>query len=139
MCRPFDRIEFGQRNFSDTGQIIEYLFLFIFELVFIRNMLPFTAPAHAEVFAKRSNPNRRADMSLYHPPLGILMFLAVYLQIDNITRRTVRYKNHQIIYPGHSFPFGCNIGYLDLFENRKFFLFSSQNKQILNKNKFVQR
>ena len=137
--RPFDGIELGQGYFSDAGQIVEYLFLLELQLTVIGNMLKLAAATHAEMFAKRRHTHGRSLVHTHDATFGIFMFLAVYLYIDNIARRSVGNKNDQVVYPRHRLSFCGNIGYLHLLQDRKFFLFTSQNKQFLNKYKFGQR
>lgn len=137
--RPFDRVELGQGYFPDASQIVEYLFLLELQLTVIGNMLKLAAATHAEMFAKRRYTHGRSLVHTHDATFGIFMFLPEYLYIDNVARRSVGNKNDQVVYPRQRLSLGGNIGYLHLFQDRKFFLFSSQNLQFLNKNKFAQR
>ena len=48
-----NRAELGQRHFSDTRQLVIYLLLLHFQLLFVGKLLPFTSAAYTEVLAER--------------------------------------------------------------------------------------
>ena len=49
---PFDRKNFFHLDLTDARQVVDYLFMFVTNLLLIGEMLPFTATAHAEMFAE---------------------------------------------------------------------------------------
>ena len=56
---PFDGEQFADFDLADARQVIDHLLLFVPELCFVGEMLPFASSAHPEVLAKRDSPFRR--------------------------------------------------------------------------------
>ena len=49
-----DRQDFFHLNLANTGQVVDNLFLFVFQLSFVGQMLPFTSTANTEMFTERN-------------------------------------------------------------------------------------
>ena len=73
---PFDGEQFADFDLADACQVVDHLLLFVPELCFIRQMLPFASSAHAEMLAKRDSPFRRIRMEADGFPFRVTMFLA---------------------------------------------------------------
>ena len=111
LFRPHDRAEFRQLHLTDPRQVVKHLLLFVPKLVVIREALPFATSADSEMLTERLCPHGRPFMKFHGDSLGIMVFLALYLQIHHVTRHYIRYKDHQVIYFCQGLALGCHICY----------------------------
>ena len=124
--RTENRQHFSYRHFPDSRQTIRNLYLFVTQLLFIRQMLPFAASAYAEMFAKRNYPFLAVLMECDSISLCIMTSFTGQTDIYYIPRCRPWHKNNHFIHFGNCFAFGCNIRDLYLFQYREGGLFSCQ-------------
>ena len=97
--------KFRKFYLPDAGEVVEYLFLLVLELLFVRQTLPFASSAHAEMAAERLHTQGRFFIELYGHRFGVMVLLAFHLQIDYIARHYIRDKYYQFIHFSHGFAF----------------------------------
>jgi len=118
------RRNLGQLHLTDTGKVVGHLLLLVLDLVFVAEALPFAAAAHAIVLAEGHGTLGRVFVKLHGYGFGILVLLALDLQIDYIAGYYIRNKNDQVVHFGQRFAFGGHIGYRNLLQKGKRFLLS---------------
>jgi len=97
----------GGRVSSRSVQILLNLILFILQLFFIRQHLPFAAPANAEMTAKRDHPVTGIFMEMDGLSFGPFFFVFGKLNIHDVTGNRPFYKND-------SFHLFCPVPFLQL-------------------------
>ena len=124
--RAQDRQHLFRLHLADARQIVEHLFLFVFQLILIRDVLPFATTANTKVLAERFHTVRRVAVEMHGLALCIAVFLASELDIHHITRCHKRNEDHHVVHFGDRFSFSGYICDSYLLQKRQRFLVSSQ-------------
>ena len=88
-----DRAYLGQFDLADTCQVVYYLLLFVFQLLLVRQNLPFTSTADAEMPASRLATDRGGVYDPQHAGFHERVFLFGHLQIHDVSRHAVGHKD----------------------------------------------
>ena len=81
-------------------------------------MLPFASAANAEMLAHRSLTDVALLDKAHHFGLAIMMLLTTHLQVDNVSRRCKRHKDHHVVDTSEGLSFGRHIRNHNIFEER---------------------
>ena len=127
-----DGHDLGQLDLTDAFEGIVDLLLLVLELVLIGEALPFAATADAVVFTERNVALLRILIKPHSLSLGIAVFLALDLEIDNVAGNDKGYKNYQVIDTRKGLTLGCNACNLNPLEQRQLFLFSCHYNRNIN-------
>ena len=93
--------------------------------MFVRQALPLTTATHTEVLTHGSHALVREFVEFHRLCLGITMLLALDLEVYDVTRHHIGYKNHEVVHLCNCFAFCGNIGDENILEKGEFFLFTS--------------
>jgi hypothetical protein len=105
-----------QLDFRDYAQRVLHLLLLGFQLFGIGEMLPAASSAYAEMAAERLG----AEGGGLHEPLDVAfrvgVFLAVYLDVGNVSGCAVGYEHHHLAVSGDGVSFRSHGCYLEPFQ-----------------------
>ena len=130
LLRAKDRHNLGQFHFTNALQRIVNLLLFVLELMFVGQTLPFATAADTVVLAERHIALLRIFIKLHSLGLGIAVFLAFHLQVHHIAGHNIGHKNNQIVDTSKRLALGRNTGNLNPLKQRQLFLFSCHYNRI---------
>ena len=119
MLRPQNRTNLRQFNFSDARKVIYNLLLFVFQLLLVRQNLPFTSAAYTEMCTTSSAAHLTLLYQTKHLCLHERVFLLRDLQVHNISGNTIRHKRNDIIDTHQCLSFCGYSGNLNMLKNRK--------------------
>ena len=101
------------------------MLLLVSQLMFIRQALPFATATHAEVLTHGCHALVREFVNFHRLCFGITMLLALDLEVYDVTRHHIGYKNHEVVHLCNCLAFCGNIGDENILEKGEFFLFTS--------------
>ena len=127
-----DGHDIRQLDLTDAFEGIVDLLLLVLELVLIGEALPFAATADAVVLTEGHVALLRVLVELHSLGLGIAVFLALDLEVDNVAGNDKGYKNYQVIDTRKGLTLGCNACNLNPLEQRQLFLFSCHYNRNIN-------
>ena len=112
------RTDFRQFYFPDSRQVIHDLLLLISQLLLVRQYLPFTSAAYAEMLALRGAPYSTRLHQPQHAGLHERVFLLRHLQVHYIARHAVRHKANDSVNPHNCLSFCSHTRDLHVLINR---------------------
>ena len=86
----------GQGEVADARELVEHLLFLEAQLLFVGQVLPFAAAAHAEMLASRHFAHLAQLVEANGFGLGIAVFFPLDLQIHNVARHAPRHENDQL-------------------------------------------
>ena len=96
---------------SDTGEIVYNLLMFVLQLRFVGQMLPFATAANTEMFAKRNGTFRRIFVEVHCFTFGITVLFTGELDVYYVAGSNKRNKHYFLIYSCNRLTFSgyvCN-------------------------------
>ena len=93
-------------DLPDPGQLVTHLRRFEAQLLLIGQVLPFAAPAHAEVFAEGLLAQRRAFHIVHDAALHEAAALDADLHVHHIARNRHRDEDHHVVPTPHGLALG---------------------------------
>ena len=121
-----NRQDFAQWHLPDARQVVHDLFLLVFQLLLVGEMLPFATAAHAEVFAERHGALLGILVEVHGFPLGIAVLLARQLDVHHVARSHKGDKDDHLVHSGEGFSLCRHVCNRYLFQQRQLFLLSCQ-------------
>jgi hypothetical protein len=118
-----------QCYFTDPLQVISYLSLFVFKLLFIWQHLPLAPATNTKMRAKWFYPVRRIGTECQRPPLCPVFFAFHQLNVHHISRHRVFNKDHFAIHSCQRSSFSRIVLHPDVFQY-DIFLFSSHGAKL---------
>ena len=103
---------------SEASKIVDYLFLFVADLLVVREDLPFATTASAIVFALGIAAFFAIRVEFDDATFHIVFLLFEDLEVDNIARDGILSENDHIVDLSNGFAFGSDIGDSNFVENR---------------------
>ena len=89
-----DRGDLRQFDFTDTGEVVDDLLLFVLELCLVGQNLPFASSANPEMLASCLASNWAGLNDTQHTAFHERVFFLRHLYIDDVARYAVGYKDH---------------------------------------------
>lgn len=111
LLRTQTRTDFGQLHLTYTRKLVAYLLGLVTQLLFVRQVLPFAAAAHAEVFAHGFGAHRRTLHVVHHRTLHEAAVFGAYLHIHDIARNRHRDEYHRTLVATNRFTLGGERSY----------------------------
>ena len=117
--RPHDGIELGKLHMRDARKLVVHLLLLGPQLFFVRQVLPFTATANAEMLAHGFNARVAILHETHHFSLAIAVLFLSNLEVYHVARHNKGYKNNHVVDSRQRLPFCRHVSNRNVFQYRK--------------------
>ena len=132
-------MERGKLHVRDARKLVVHLLLLGPQLLFVGQVLPFAAAAHAEMLAHRLNAHVAILHETHHLGFAIAVFFLSYFEVYHVAWHREGYENNHVVDPRQRLSFCRHVCNGDVLQYRKLFSLSCHIYNKVQRTRAVRR